>query len=366
MRRVFAQAKKELTQILRDRLSLVLVLVLPLLILVLLGSAISLTVTELPIVVQDFDDSSASRNLIDAFRASNSLYVVSLPSNRRPEESFDGNRARAALIIPAHFERDMLRGVKAPVQFLVDGSDANTASLVAGDANRIIRAYNTGGSGSFAPVKAEIRLWYNPGLSSDKYSGPGVFVLAMSMFPPLLASLAMAKEGDKKTILQVYVSNIPAHEYLLGKIMAFTLVGVAESIPLIILLRTYFGLNFAGDPSSFVVGTILYAFCVASFGVLVGAAIPNRVAAIQAVALGGFLLVFLLSGLIFPIDNIPPGLRWVSDFVWAKYYIYVVRDAFLQGSGWAATWLQNCVIALAGLIFYALAWARMRRMQVRA
>jgi ABC-2 type transport system permease protein len=366
MRRVIAQTKKELTQILRDRLALVLVLVLPLMILILLGSAISLTVTELPIVVQDFDDSSASRNLIDAFRASNSLYVVSLPSNRKPEESFSGNRARAALIIPAHFERNMVRGTKAPVQFLVDGADANTASLVAGDANRIIRAYNAAGSASAAPVKAEIRLWYNPGLSSDKYSGPGVFVLAMSMFPPLLASLAMAKEGEKKTILQVYVSNIPAHEYLLGKIIAFTLVGIAESIPLVILLTTYFGLSFAGNPGSFVVATLLYAFCVASFGVLVGAAIPSRVAAIQAVALGGFLLVFLLSGLIFPIDNIPPELRWISDFVWGKYYIYIVRDAFLQGSGWAATWLHNCIIALIGLIFYVLAWGKMRRMQVKA
>lgn len=366
MRRIFAQTKKELTQILRDRLALALVLVLPLLILLLLGSAISLTVTELPIVVQDFDDSTASRNFIDAFRASNALYVVSWPSNRKPEESFNGNRGRAALIIPAHFERNILRGSSAPVQFLVDGSDANTANLVAGNAIRIIRAYNAGGGADTAPVKAEIRLWYNPGLSSDKYSGPGVFVLAMSMFPPLLASLAMAKEGEKKTILQVYVSNIPAQQYLLGKIIAFTLVGIAESIPLIILLRTYFGLSFVGDPSPFLVATVLYAFCVASFGVMVGALIPSRVAAIQVVALGGFLLVFLLSGLIFPIDNIPPELRWISDFVWGKYYIYVVRDAFLQGSGWPSTWLRNVVIAFMGSIFYFLAWGTMRRMQVKA
>ncbi|HEY7303393.1 MAG TPA: ABC transporter permease [Bryobacteraceae bacterium] len=366
MQRIFAQTKKELTQILRDRLALTLVLGLPLLILLLLGSAISLTVSGLPIVVQDFDDSSASRDLIDAFRASNSLYVAEWAPNRQPEESFSGNKARAALIIPAHFQRRMLRGTSAPVQFLVDGSDANTASIVAGDANRIIRAYNAERAARPEPVKAEIRLWYNPGLSSNKYSGPGVFVLAMSMFPPLLASLAMAKEGEKKTILQVYVSNIPAHEYLLGRILAFTLVGIAESIPLVILLRTYFGLSFVGDPSPFLVATLLYAFCVASFGVMVGAAIPSRVAAIQAVALGGFLLVFLLSGLIFPIDNIPAQIRWISDFVWGKYYIYIVRDAFLQGSGWPSTWLHNAVIGFTGLVFYFIAWARMRRMQVRA
>jgi drug efflux transport system permease protein len=368
MRRILAQTRKELIQVVRDRLALALVLVLPVIILLLMGSSIALTVSHLPIIVQDFDDSSTSRQFIDAFRASNSLYVVSWPANRQPQEAFTANQARAALIIPTHFERDVLRRKSAPVQFLVDGSDSNTASLVSGDADRIVRAYNAANTGASSPqpVQAEIRLWYNPGLSSKKYSGPGVFVLAMSMFAPLLASLAMAKEGEKKTILQVYVSSISAHEFLLGKIIAFTLVGLAECIPLLVLLRTYFGLTFAGDPSSFVVATVLYAFCVAAFGTMVGAAIPSRVAAMQVVALGGFLLVFLLSGLIFPIDNIPPQIRWISDFVWGKHYIYVVRDAFLQGGGWPSTWLETVIIGFTGLVFYMLAWRTMRRMQVKA
>ncbi|MBV9302646.1 MAG: ABC transporter permease [Acidobacteriaceae bacterium] len=367
MKRTLAQTRKEITQILRDRLALALVLVLPVMILILLGSAISLTVNHLPIVVQDYDDSSASHDLIDAFRASNSLYVIACPPNKKPEESFSGNKARAALVIPEHFERDIVRGASAPVQFLVDGSDANTAALVAGDADRIVRAYNaaTSGAATLQPVRAEIRLWYNPGVSSKKYSGPGVFVLAMSMFPPLLASLAMAKEGEKKTILQVYVSNISAHEYLLGKIIAFTLVGLAESVPLLILLTSYFGLSFAGDPTAFIAATVLYTFCVASFGTMVGSLIPSRVAAMQAVALGGFLLVFLLSGLIFPIENIPTQIRWVSDFVWGKYYIHVVRDAFLQGGGWRSTWFDVAVIGFIGLVFYSVTWKTMRRMQVR-
>jgi ABC-2 type transport system permease protein len=368
MKRIFAQVRKELIQIVRDRLALALVLVLPVFILLLMGSSIALTVSHLPIIVQDFDGSSSSRELIDSFRASTSLYVVSWPSDRQPQDAFVGNQARAALIIPEHFGRDMVRGQSTPVQFLVDGSDSNTASLVAGYATAIVNAYNRSNSGaaSAQPVQAQIRLWYNPGLDSKKYSGPGVFVLAMSMFAPLLASLAMAKEGENKTILQVYVSSISAHEFLLGKIMAFTLVGIAECIPLLFLLHFYFGLSFVGDPSSFLVATVLYAFCVASFGIMVGAAIPSRVAAMQAVALGGFLLVFLLSGLIFPIDNIPPQIRWISNLVWGKHYIYVVRDAFLQGGGWPSTWFEIVIIAFTGLVFYGLAWRTMRRMQVKA
>jgi ABC-2 type transport system permease protein len=132
------------------------------------------------------------------------------------------------------------------------------------------------------------------------------------------------------------------------------------------MLFSYFGLSFAGDPSPFLLATLLYCFCVAAFGTLVGIAIPSQAAAMQAVAVGGFLLVFLLSGLIFPIENIPAGLRWISDFIWGKYYIYVVRDGLLQGGGWPSAWSSVLVIGLIGLIFFSLAWSRIRRMQVKA
>src|SRR5262249_29560122 len=358
MRRIFAQTRKELTQILRDWRTLVLALVLPLVLLILMGTAISLTVDDLPIIVQDFDSSPASQDFIDAFRASITCHVVPWPVDKQPQEAFMSNTAQAALIIPAHFGRDIARGVNSPVQILVDASDANTAKLVSGYAAQITRAYNvrTAGSTHPEPVQAAIRLWYNPGRSSKKFYGPGIFVLGLSMFPPLLASLAMAKEGEQKTILQVYVSSISAHEFLLRKIFAFMVVAFSECLLMLGLLFTYFGLRIVGDPTPFIAATILYAFCVASFGTMVGAAIPKQAAAMQAVALGGFLLVFLLSGLMFPIENIPIALRWLSNFIWGRYYMEIVRDALLQGGGWPAVWLKVLVIGVIGSVFYGVGW----------
>jgi ABC-2 type transport system permease protein len=366
VRRVVAQTRKELIQITREWRTLALALVLPVVLLLLMSAALSLRVANLPVVVQDLDSSPASRTLIDAFRTSISLRVVFWPVDRNPEEALVASAARAVLIIPAHFGRDIARGIETPVQFLVDASDANSAKLAAGYATRIARAYNQSVSGQRAPgpVQTAIRLWYNPGLSSKKFYGPGIFVLGLSMFPPLLAALAMAKEGEQKTILQVYVSSIPASEFLLGKIVAFAVVALAECLIMLGLLLTYFGLSFVGDPTPFIVGTILYAFCVAAFGTMVGAAIPNQAAAMQVVALGGFLLVFLLSGLIYPIENIPSAVRWISHFIWGRYYIEVVRDALLQGGGWPAVWYKVAIIALIGTLFYANAWRVMRRMQL--
>src|SRR5215472_17163664 len=214
MRRVLAQVRKELIQITRDWRTLALALVLPLVLLLLLSTAISLPVNDLPIVVQDFDDSPASRGLIDDFRNSLTFNVVSWPTNKQPEEALVSNKARAALIIPRHFGRDIARGAAAQVQLLVDASDANTAKLTSAYADQVAQTYNSKmGSANAAPVQTAIRLWFNPGLSSKKFYGPGIFVLGLSMFPPLLAALAMAKEGEQKTILQVYVSSISAFEF---------------------------------------------------------------------------------------------------------------------------------------------------------
>jgi len=366
MRRIIAQAKKELIQIVRDRRAVMLALGIPLALLMLMSHALSLTVDDLPIVVQDLDDSQASHRFIDAFRASITFRVVPLSVDRQPEDAFKSSSARAALIIPKHFGRDMARGFNSPVQMLVDGSDSNTAQLVSAYAKEIAAAYNetTGEAVQPAAVQASIRLWYNPGRSSKKFYGPGIFVLMLSLFPPLLASLAMAKEGEQKTILQVYVSSISAHEFLLGKVLAFMIIGLCEWVLLLILLFSYFGLGFAGDPTPFIIATFLYMFCVASFGTLTGAAIPEQASAMQAVALFGFLLVFLLSGLIFPVANIPIGLRWVSYIVWGRYYIEIVRDALLQGGGWPAMWLHVLIIGSIGALMYVMAWRTMRRMQL--
>ena len=367
MTRIVAQARKELIQLVRDRLSLALALVLPVVLVMLLGRAFSLSVTNVPIVVQDLDDSPASRDLIDAFRASLTFHVAPWRPDRQPDEALTQTAARAVLIVPKGFGRAIARGTAAPVQLLVDGSDANTATLVSGNATTVVQAYNarTVGGNAAPPVQAAIRLWFNPGASSAKFYGPGIFVMALSIFPPLLATLAMAKEGEQKTILQVYVSSISAHEFLLGKILAFVGVALAEAAVLVLLLLTDFGVGFAGDPTPFLAATLLYAFCVSAFGTMIGAAVPNQAAAMQAVAFGGFLLVMLLSGLLFPIANIPAGLRWISNIVWGRYYIEVVRDALLQGGGWAATWYKVLIIGGIGGVFYGVAWRTMRRMQLR-
>ena len=373
MRRIIAQARKDVTQLLRDRLALALAVVLPVVLTALLGTSISLTVTDIPLVVQDLDQTPLSRRYVDAYRSSLTFRVVSLPIATSPETAIASGKARGALILPEHFAREIQRGRVSEVQLLVDGTDTNTALLVQGGAGRITRAFGRQlagaaetGAQEAGAIRTATRLWFNPGREPRKFYGPGMLVLSLSIFPTVLAALAMSREGEQQTILQVYVSSISAHEFLLGKILAGVVIGIVQWLMVSGLMFTLFGLRLAGDPTPLVAGSLLFLCCVVTFGTLVGGAIPNQAAAVQGVSLGGFLLAFLLSGLIFPIENIPPSLSWISSLVQARYYIIIVRDAFLQGGGWPAVWWAVLMIGVIGAVYYAFAWLAMRRMQVKA
>jgi ABC-2 type transport system permease protein len=369
MRRIFAQGRKELTQILRDRLALSLALLLPLILLYLMGVSISLTVKDIAIVVQDLDQTPLSRRYIDAFRSSLTFRVDPLPVTEQPWKALEDGSARGALVIPKNFERDLVRGEAVEVQALIDATDANTANLLRGSMSAISGTFMAtispaGAAGQ--PIKAETRLWYNPGRDSTKYTGPAVIGLGLMLFPSLLGALAMSREGEQQTILQVYVSSISAREYLFGKILAYFTVAAAEWVLSVVAAYLMFGVRLVGDPTPFLVGTAIYLFSTVSFGVMIGAGIPNQAAAIQATQIVGFLASFLLSGFIFPISNIPVWLRWIAALVPARYYIELCRDAFVRGGGWSAVWYAPVMLAVLGGFFYMMAWRTMRRMQVNA
>src|SRR5215467_7430776 len=362
MRRIFAQARKELTQIRRDRLALSLALVLPLILLYLMGVSISLTVKDIAIVIQDLDQTPLSHRYADAFRASLTFRVDPWPVTQQPWKALEDGKARGAIIIPKNFERDLQRGQAVEVQALIDATDANSANLLRGSMSAISSSFMA----TVAPpvtgpwIKAQTRLWYNPGRDSKKYTGPAVIGLGLMLFPSLLGALAMAREGEQQTILQVYVSSISAHEYLLGKTLAYFVVATAEWVLSLIASYLLFGLRLAGDPTPFLVGTAIYMFAALSFGIMVGAAIPNQAAAIQGVQILGFLASFLLSGFIFPISNIPIGLRWISALVPARYFIEISRDAFLRGGGWPAVWHAPVMLAVLGGFYFFMGWRKMR------
>ncbi len=360
MKRIFTQTIKELTQLGRDRLTLTLALMLPLILLLLFGFAASLKVNKINFAIQDLDLTSISREYIASFERTTKFNLVAVSPTVNIPRLLDEGRIAAGLIIPPKFERDLQKaGHKTEVQVLVDGTDANTANIVRGYAKAITNAFiedrrptNT------QAVSLELRLWYNPGLETLKYIGPGAVGLTVTLYPPLLAGLAVAKEKEQGTILQVYASSLTGTEYLLGKAAAFWLVGMAEILLVNLEAWLFFGLWFAGDPTPMIIGSVFYIAAGVFWGIFIGNNTGNQSATIQAVSFTAFLLSLQLSGYIYPVDNIPPSIRWISNLIPARHYILLTRDAYARGVGWLGVW--NSVLALVFLcgFFFFIAWRK--------
>lgn len=365
-RRIFAQVIKELTQLGRDRLTLTMALGLPLLLLPLFGFAVSFDVNNINFAVQDLSRTPISREYIATFERTNKFNIVAQGPEVNVPELLDQGRISAGLVIPPEFARDLQRrGQEAQVQVLIDGTDGNSANLIRGYAQATNSAFlqNLQNQNS-PPINLESRLWFNPGLDILQYIGPGAIAVTVILFPPLLAALATTREKEQATIVQVYASSLTGAEYLLGKATAYWLVGLADILLVNLEAWLFFGLWFAGDPTPMIVSSGAYMMAGVLWGVFVGSNSSTQSSAIQTMAFTGFLLSLQLSGFIFPLENIPAAVRWITNLVPARYYVVLTRDAYVRGVGWASTWSSVlALVALSGFFFF-LAWRRLRKMQL--
>jgi ABC-2 type transport system permease protein len=367
MRRILVQCRKELLQFRRDRLTLGLAFLLPLLTLLIFGFAIRLETKHIPIVVQDLDRSPLSSAYTERLFATNQFEPARWGGGDPLREAMDRGRARAVVVIPPEFSRRVKAQRPVAVQVLVDGTDANNARVIRNSVQATTGFFlrQQGLAGEGASVRARIRLWFNPGRRESLSIVPGVYAVVLWIFPSLLAAIAMVKEKERGTILKVYASGLGAMDWLLGKTLAYLLVGVAMALVVMGAGGLIFRLGLAGDPSPLLLGTILYLAAAVIFGLLLGVRSANQQGAVQGVALVGFLTALLLSGFIYPLSNIPFPLSLISAVVPARHFIVVSRDAFVRGTGWSGVWLHVLLIALIGAVFLLLARRSLGPMQLR-
>ncbi len=355
--RIRAQCVKELLQFRRDRLTLGLAFLLPLLSLLILGFAIRLETKHIPIVVQDLDRSHLSYAFSDRLFATDQFHPSRWRGNDPVRGALDQGTAKAAVIIPPDFSRRIKAGKPVTVQVLVDGTDANNARVIRNSIQATTRFFllDQGLIDDTQPVRAITRLWFNPGRQESLYIVPGVYAVVLWIFPSLLAAIAMVREKEKQTILQVYASGISAGDLLLGKGLAYLLVGGSMALVVMGMGSLIFRIGFAGDPTPLLVGTTLYLAAAVLFGLLLGVRSASQNAAVQGVSLIGFLTALLLSGFIYPVSNIPFPLSLLSAIVPARYFVVISRDAYVRGTGWPGVGLDVLVILVAGVVLFAAA-----------
>ncbi len=366
MNKVLAQFIKELNQFRRDRLTVALALILPVGVLLIFGYAIRLEAQNIPLSIQDFDNSSLSRSYVARLYATNQ-FVPAPTVGTSPVTALDRGVAKVVVVIPPDFSRQIKAQKPVNVQALVDGTDVNNARIIQSNIRAttsfFIGTLSTASPSLPAEVVTESRLWFNPGRKESLYIVPGIYGVILWVFPSMLTAISMVREKEQGTIIQVYASALSAVEWLLGKGLAYVLVALAEAAIVIGVSVILFGLRLQVEPTLLIVGTVTYLIASVSFGLLVGTRASNQTAAVQGTAIAGFLTALLLSGFIYRLENIPFPLSLISNIIPARYYILVTRDAFVRGTGWTGFWYVPATVALLGLTIAIAATRNLRRMQ---
>ena len=356
--RLLAIARKELIQLRRDTRSLILAFLLPVLLLILFGYAISWDVRNIHTAVLDGDRSARSRELIDAFRASG--YFTFVDNLERPGEIgalFDRGTVQVALVIPAGFAADLSAGRTASVQAIVDGSDANTATIVLAYSEAIVRTWSSrvqlqGATAMGLPVTAESRVWYNEELASRNMIVPGLVAVIMMIIAAMLTSLTIAREWERGTMEQLAATPVSRVEVVLGKLLPYLGIGLADVVVSSVLGVLLFDVPFRGSAALLMVLSFLFLTGALGMGMFISAATKSQVLATQAAMIATYLPSFLLSGFMFAIEVMPAPLRALTFLVPARYFLVVTRGIFLKGVGLEVLHTQGLLMiafAVAGL-----------------
>jgi ABC-2 type transport system permease protein len=366
MNRILAQCWKELVQFSRDRLTLALAFVLPMMTLLIFGFAIRLEAKNIPVAVQDFDNSPLSRSYVEQIFAAETFRAVHWDTAKPIDASLDRALAKAAIIIPPDFSRKIQASHTSTVQVLVDGTDTNNARVIKNSlkaaTNTFLRLKNF--IPKQLPIEVKSRLWFNPGRKEALYIVPGTYAVVLWIFPSLLSAIAMVREKEQGTIVQVYSSRISAGELLLGKMFAYVLVALGMAAGVMGVGTLIFNMRLAGDPTPLLIGTPLFVSVAVLFGLFLGVRASNQNAAVQGVSLIGFITAFLLSGFIYPLSNIPFPLSLLPNIVPARYYIGIARDAYVRGVGWPGVWFDEVMLLVLGFLLFNAARRGLSRMQL--
>jgi ABC-2 type transport system permease protein len=352
--RIAALAHKEILHMLRDRQVIYLALGLPLVMVLLFGYAVTFDVDGVSIAFLDQDRSSASRKLVEAFRASNAFSVEGeLRDIEEVEPLFRRGRIKGALIISADFSRQLLRGQEATVQLLLDGTNGTSTQIAIGYADgigqrQLLAELRQAGLLGSMPLEVRVRPWYNPGMRSAIFVVPGLVAIVVGILAVLLSALTISREWERGSMEQLFTTPVGRLTVVLGKLLPYVLLGVMQLLLVLTIGAWLFDIPLKGSFFILFFFSIPFLICVLGHGLLISTIAKNQQVATQAGAVSALLPAILLSGFLFPIENMPLLLRLISYAVPARYMIASLRGILLQGFGLAQLWpnlLGLCLLA---------------------
>ncbi len=369
--RLLSLVKKEFRQYRRDRRMLVVSFLAPIIQLTVFGYATNLDVKDVKVAVCDTDASRASVRLISEV-AQSRFFQVSRTTQRANDliPMLDRGEAQLALRIPPGFETDLRRG-SAQVQIIVDGSDANTAGIAASYLVGLLMEHGVRarieqlergsvGAGGLPGVSIAPRILYNPALQSVYYMVPGVLGVVLLVVTGMMTALSIVKEREIGTLEQVMVTPVRPWEIIVGKLVPYTLVGTLDLFIVIAVIIFWFGVPLRGELWLLVGSAFVYLLTCLGIGLLVSTVSSTQYQA-QMTFFFAVMPMVLLSGFVFPIANMPEWMQSVTYCFPLRYFLTIIRDVMLKGSGVAELWIELLTLAAFGVALVAAGSALFRK-----
>ncbi len=363
---------KEFLQIRRDKRMLPLVLLAPVVQVVLLGYAATVDVKNISLVVYDADRSPESRQYIERFTNTGYFTVeAQVESPALLDEHLDKTKATIAISIPLHFGRDLSKGQPVKIQLLADGSDANTANIALNYAAQITGGYSQGivlkelmrlGAGVSVPrVTPKTRIWFNPDLRSANYMIPGVIALILMIITTTFSSAAIVREKESGTIEQILVTPIRPHQFILGKLLPFTIIGFTDVFLVLGVAVNWFDIPLKGSVLLLLALCGLFILTTLGLGLFVSTISRTQQQAMMTAQFFVFFPFIFLSGFTFPIENMPPVVQVLTYAIPLRYFMEIIRGLFLKGTGIETLWPQTLALLAFGVVILSLSVAGFRK-----
>jgi len=375
LRRAKAVAKKEFLHVLRDPRSMMMGIGIPMLLLFLFGYALTMDVDRVPLAVWDRSNSVESRELISRFSGSRYFDLRQHADGyRQIENAIDRREALIALVIPVDFVRRLSMGEQVSVQTIVDGSDPNTATIALGYAEAVVATYSRDIAikqmrrVSQHPVKLASpslelrpRVWFNTDMVSRNFIFPGLIAVVMMIMAAILTSLCMAREWENGTMEQLIATPVTAGELIAGKLAPYFCIGIIDLILCIGVGEFVFDVPLRGSLWLLTPMAMLFLFGALSFGLLLSIVTRNQLLASQMAIITTVLPAFLLSGFIFPLENMPMPIQWFTHIITARYFVFILRGIYLKDVGLDVLWPEALFLLLFGVIVMTVAVKKFKK-----
>ncbi|MBM3214594.1 ABC transporter permease [Candidatus Poribacteria bacterium] len=369
LRGVWSIVVKELIQARRDPSMFPLIFVAPLVQLALFGYAVATNIRHIPTAIMDEDRTAQSRAFVGRFGSSGYFSLLYFAdSERELEELIQSGKAEIAIRVPRGFARAAKRRESASVQMILDGSDSNTTAIALGYAVSIAREHSAevaaewlrGTRLQLPAIDLRARAWYNEDLDNVNFVVPGIICTILSLVTTVLTAQAVVRERERGTMEQLIVSPISRTQFIVGKLVPFMIIGYIDVFLILTVGTFWFGVPFRG--SVVLLYALAFVFLLSTLGTgLLISTVANTQG--QASLAANFLLTpwFLLSGFVFPIENMPTVIQWATYLIPLRYFLVVIRGIMLKGLGLVDLWQQVLPLAALGVSILGVSVMRLQK-----